>query len=212
MRTVRHLIVCEGESERGYIQQLQGFLDRERVPEGAFEPPLRLFSPEYAIARSGRFADLRRCYTRARKQNRNESIQIWADFDLYHRNTHECVTSYKEKPEGLPDFLFSFHNFEDFLALHWDGDRFEAWLRFGGKGHFREPLHEGGYLPEIRAILPEYKKGELPIDFFSWSSLRNLKRNLSCQPTFNPHDLPNPRSFAGFLVDEIGRAYPGLLD
>jgi hypothetical protein len=211
MPCVRHIIVCEGESEWGYLQTLQGFLDQQPLLDGTFESPLRLITPRNAIAKSGRFADLKRCHVETRRQNKNTSIQIWTDFDLYHRNLNGCATSYLGKARGLPDFLFSFHNFEDFLALHWEGDRFESWLRFGRSGHFETPLHAVGYLPEFQRIFPNYSKAELPLGFIGWPSLRNLKCNLARQPSSNPHNLPNLQSFAGFLVGEIERAYPGRL-
>ncbi len=34
--------------------------------------------------------------------------------------------SYMGKPVGIPDFAFSFHNFEDLLVLHMDDDAIHA--------------------------------------------------------------------------------------
>jgi hypothetical protein len=211
MSCVRHLIVCEGESEWAYLQRLQGFLDQQTLPEGAFETPLRLVSPPTLIARSGKFGDLKARHGEARRENRKASIQIWTDFDLYHRDDHRCATSYRNKPAGLPDFLFSFHNFEDFLALHCDGDQFDTWLAFGRKGHFAVPWHAEGYLPEFEKSFPGYAKGQIPVDFINWRSLTNLKRHLPHQPTSNPEGVPGIRSFAEFLVCELEQAYPGSL-
>lgn len=216
MPTTRHIIVCEGESEWAYLQRLQGFLDEQELPPDTFETPLRFISPERAIAKGGTFGKLRSHYNKTRKSNAKASIQIWADFDLYHRNDKHCADHYAAKTSGIPDFLFSFHNFEDFFALHFDGQELAQWLRFGGSAgqrHFTTPLHSDGYLPEIKRIFPGYAKGGLPADFVSWASLRNLKANLGHQPSSsNPHSLQGIRSFAEFLICEIERAYPGCLD
>lgn len=215
MPVTRHIIVCEGESEWAYLQRLQAFLDDQEVPPGVFETPLRFIGPEHAVTKTGSFGKIQSTYKKIRTANRGRSIQIWADFDLYHRNQYNCATHYAAKAAGIPDFFFSFHNFEDFFALHFDGTAWAEWLKFGGnsgKRHFTSPLHSDGYLPEIERIFPGYAKGGLPADFVSWASLRNLKANLGHQPsTSNPHNLQGIRSFAEFLIREIEHAYPGSL-
>ena len=216
MTIKRHLIVCEGESEWGYLQRLQAFLDGQEVPPGAFEAPLRFIGPTHAIAKNGAFGKIKRTYNQTRKDNKTASIQVWADFDLYRRNDNQSGDLYAAKTAGIPDFLFSFHNFEDFFALHHDGTALAEWLRFGGLAglnHFTNPLHSSGYLPEIERIFPGYAKRGLPADFVSWESLRNLKANLSHQPLASiPHNLQNVRGFAEFLIREIEAAYPFVLD
>lgn len=216
MPTTRHIIVCEGESEWAYLQRLQGFLDDQELPPNTFETPLQFIAPARIIAKGGSFGKLKSHYNKTRKSNSKASIQIWADFDLYHRNDYQCATHYAAKTAGIPDFLFSFHNFEDFFALHFEGDVLAEWINFGspmGHRHFTTPLHSDGYLPEIKRIFPGYEKGGLPADFVSWASLRNLKSNLGHQPSnSNPHNLQGIPSFAEFLIREIERAYPGKLD
>ena len=216
MPTTRHIIVCEGESEWAYLQRLQGFLDDLELPPDTFETPLQLIAPERVIVKGGTYGKLKNRYNRMRVENRQLSIQIWADFDLYHRNDKHCAEHYAAKTSGIPDFLFSFHNFEDFFALHFDGPELEAWLHYGssaGRRHFSAPLHARDYEPEIKSIFPGYAKGGLPADFVSWASLRNLKANLGHQPSSsNPHNLLGIRRFAEFLISEIERVYPGSLD
>jgi hypothetical protein len=213
MPTKRHIIVCEGESEWTYLQRLQGFLDDQELPSNTFETPLRFIAPERVIVKNGSFGAIKRRYNQTRRENRTSSIQIWADFDLYHRDDQNCAAHYAAKAAGIPDFLFSFHNFEDFFALHFDGATLNAWLHYGGptgRSHFTAPLHARDYVPEIERIFPDYKKGGLPADFVSWASLKNLKANLVHQPSAsNPHRLQGIRSFAEFLVREIEHAYPG---
>ena len=212
MPCTRHLIVCEGESEWTYLQRLQSFLDQQPLADGAFEPPLRLIAPERVVVKNGTFGRLKSRYNKLRQQNRRSSIQIWTDFDRYHRNDKSCADQYAHKAAGIPDFLFSFHNFEDFYALHSDGAPFQEWRQFGWRGHFTTPLHAEGYLPEIQKIFPSYSKGDLPVDFINWDSLKNPKCNRVHCPRFNPHNLQGLASFADFLITELERAYPGSLD
>ena len=149
-----------------------------------------------------------------RRESKNTDIQIWADFDLYHRNDKHCADHYAAKTDGIPDFHFSFHNFEDFYALHFDGLALAQWLEYGsaaGRGHFITPLHSKNYMPEIERIFPGYQKGGLPADFVSWASLRKLKSNLGLQPKNNPNNLQGVRSFAEFLIEQVDRAYPEKL-
>lgn len=214
MSCKRYLIVCEGESEWAYLQRLQSFLDQQPISEGKFEPPLRFVTPYRAIAKGGRFFTLKKNFSSIRKQNKKIPIQIWADFDLYHRNDLKCAEHYSAKSAGIPDFLFSFHNFEDFFALHFESTQLHEWLHFGGPAghrHFTTPLHAKGYLPEIQRIFPSYAKGGLPANFVNWASLKNLKANLGHQPTSNPQNLQAVHSFAEFLIREIEDAFPGAL-
>jgi hypothetical protein len=215
MPTVRHIIVCEGESEWAYLQRLQSFIDDQEVPPGSFEAPLHFISPKSAIARTGSFGKLKTTYNKYRMANGKRcSIQIWSDFDVYNRNDKHCAEHYAQKTTGIPDFLFSFHNFEDFYALHFDGQTLEEWLSYGGplsSNHFASPLHSSDYMPEVVRIFPGYKKGGLPPDFVSKASLQNLKNNLNLQPESNPHNLQGIHSFARFIIAQIEKAYPNLL-
>lgn len=209
MPSVRHIIVCEGESEHAYLQRLQSFLEPQTP-----DLPLVFSVPRSGIAGNGTFGVVKSAFNKTRRDNEKSSIQVWVDFDLYHRNDRDCAGEYAAKTSGIPDFLFSFHNFEDFLALHWSGAQLAEWLRYGssaGRNHFAAPLHADDYLPEIRRLFPDYQKGALSPDFISWASLQNLKANLHHQPSSNPHNLQGIRSFAAFLIQQIEQAYPGKL-
>ncbi|MDX2111679.1 MAG: hypothetical protein SFY80_15715 [Verrucomicrobiota bacterium] len=187
MACVRYIIVCEGESEWTYIRRLQSFLDQQPLDNNVFETPLRLIAPQQAIAKGGRFGTLKKQYNSTRKANKpTTSIRIWADFDLYHRNDKAAADHYAKKPVGIPDFHFSFHNFEDFYALHLDDEPFQQWLHYGNQGHFTQPLHSLAYLPQFQTLVAEYRKGELPSDIITWTTLKNLKRNKTNQPSANP--------------------------
>ena len=92
MPCVRHLIVCEGESEYAYLRRLQSFLDAQPLPDGASLTPIIFIGPRQAVAKTGAFGKIKGAFSKIRGENeRAPSIQIWADFDLYHRNYQHCV-------------------------------------------------------------------------------------------------------------------------
>ncbi len=210
MPTVRHVIVCEGYSERAYIQGLQAFLDKLPAAPDVWSVPLKFFTKDEYVAGNGHYVQLEKHFLKAKKENRNTKISIWADFDLYHRDVDGCSRLYINKGQSLPDFYFSFHNFEDFLALHLDEEDFQSWLRFGSAGHFESPCRSEACLEWARKIIKGYQKGSIPPGFVSESSLRNLKANLARQPRSNPYGLQGI-GFAEFIVGEIDRFHPDVL-
>jgi hypothetical protein len=211
MPCVRYIFVCEGESEWVYLRRLQSFLDQQPVTAGHFETPLRLIAPSNAVAKGGSFKTLARQFRGVRRENKRSDIKVWADFDLYHRNNNSCADLYRGKTAGIPAFHFSFHNFEDFYALHLDEPQHQAWLAFGQQGHFVQPLHSDGYFPAFTQIAVGYAKGAIRPDFISWESLANLKHNKANRPTSNPQNLAGIQCFAEFLVGAIDQAFPGKL-
>ena len=209
MPTRRHIIVCEGESEWAYLQQLQSFLEKLPTADSGYDVALKFICPKTHIAQDGKFSRLKATYAKAKKDNRNKSIKIWADFDLYHRNDKKNADAYLKG--GLPDFFFSFHNFEDFLALHLEDAAFAMWVSFGAKSHFTAPLHSEEHYPWFQKLLPGYQKGSMPDQFITTESLRRLQKNKASQPISNPHGFLNTQSFADFLMTEIEACYPQLL-
>ncbi len=211
MPTVRHIFVCEGYSERAYIRSLQAFLDKLPVGGDAWGAPLGFIAPNDCVADGGHYTQLRKCYLKVKKRNRNVPVHTWTDFDLFHRDDGGCSRRYAGKGRSLPDFHFSFHNFEDFLALHLDGEELQTWLRFGSEGHFDSPQSGDDCFEWACSVFKGYRKGELPLDFISAQSLRNLKANLHLQPRSNPRDLQGIKSFAEFIIGEVERFHPDIL-
>ena len=210
MATTRHIFVCEGSSERTYLLRLQSFLEKLPATNDDACPRLMFLSAERHIAGSGYFGNLKAKYALAHRENRNSSIQIWTDFDLYHRNDGKSSELYANK-QGLPDFLFSFHNFEDFIALHTSGDELREWLSLGNEGYFENPAPSTEHSELIKKMVKGYKKGSLPADFVTKERLMNLKANLSFQPKSNPHRLQNIGKFADFLIGQLERHHPEVL-
>jgi len=211
MPITRHIIIHEGLSERAYLQALQSFLEKQ--PLDGWKIPLRFIFPKNARVGNGKCANVLSTYRNVYKENKRESsIQILVDFDTYHRNDQNNQETYQNKPAKIPDFLFSFHNFEDFLALHFETARFESWKQaMQVQNHFQSPLHKGNHLSVFKTFLPSYDKGSLPVDFLTRHALQNLKKNKNALP-ISPHPaFPRAHSFADFLINEIDSIYPSLL-
>ena len=100
------IVLCEGISEFNYIQNLNRILCNPNTGSAAFKP--------YTI-NTGRFSQIRQKFNQVKKDNKNCSVQIWVDKDLYINNS-EFKKLYLNKGK-MPDFLFSIMNFEDFLML-----------------------------------------------------------------------------------------------
>lgn len=150
-------------------------------------------------------------YKKQRRKNKRTKIEIWVDYDIYQRNDNDCMDQYRLKARGIPDFRFSYHNFEDFLVLHMEDEKVRKWsesVRLSG--HLTTPLHSKEYAEIFECIVTGYKKGDLSPDFISKESLLRFKQNIQ-----NPI-IPAPvevcfGNFATFLIDQIDEAYPGLL-
>jgi hypothetical protein len=211
-----YIMVCEGYSERAYLQRLQSFLESQTR---SFEVPLR-FIPKLPETSDGDengggfYWNVSSCYKQQRKENKKSKIEVWVDDDIYIRQDSAAErknrTSYLGKPAGIPDFLFSFHNFEDFLVLHLDEDAKQRWHAAFDSLHIAQPLHSTDYLSRYEAVIPGYQKGALSPDFITRESLSRLKANLERPLVQAPADN-RFRSFAHFLITQIDAAFPGLL-
>lgn len=136
------------------------------------------------------------------------------DDDIYVRQDSAAErrnrASYMSKTAGIPDFVFSFHNFEDFLALHLDDAALQHWHTSFDPAHVAKPLHSVDYLPLYESVIQGYRKGDLSPDFITKDSLLRLKTNLA-RPLVPAPAEPGFRSFANFLIGQIDAAFPDLL-
>lgn len=210
------IMVCEGRSERAYLQRLQSFLDDQTE---CWPVPLQ-FIPRLPVGGDGSeqgggyYANILKCFKSERNKNRKSMIEVWVDDDIYIRGDSERErknrASYLEKPECIPDFRFSFHNFEDFLALHLDDAAIQRWHTAFDPAHAARPLHARDYLPRFEAVFPSYRKGDVSPDFITRDSLSRLKANLASPLVAAPFG-PSFCSFAHFLIEQIDAAFPSLL-
>ena len=216
-----YLVVCEGASEANYLQNLNRLLATLPPPEGLLACPVRFNLPkldeascdkksEYAgrCVGNGFYSSLLKAWKKTVKDNRGTDILIWCDCDLYSRNDKDCYTNYIAKSKHIPDFHFSFQNFEDFIAMHFDDDAFHGWLDEMSKiRHWGNPLHSDDYLPLFQRHFPDYAKGSLPDDWLSLQKLNNMRRHIAEVHSLNLNPIPNFLLFAEFLSKTLHRFY-----
>jgi hypothetical protein len=169
------IVICEGESERAYLQELNEYLREQYV---SLVPKL---------AGTGYFNEVVRKYKEECKRNKGNKknfyeYYIWVDKDIYERNEQKNMTKFNDlKYENIVDkFRFNIFNFEDFLMLHYSRDKILEYQKKCEKhNHFRSPMKEKEYLPLFKETCDEnYEKGSLPKGFeISEESLKRLSKN-----------------------------------
>jgi hypothetical protein len=210
MQSGHYIIICEGASEYAYLQQAQQLIREIPLKDYAFEPPFKLIPFRQNGANGGHFNSLKKRFAEAKRANRNSPIHIWADFDVYHRNDSRCAQDYANKSQGIPDFHFSLHNFEDFLALHFKKELLAEWIAWGERSHFNNPLATDDGASLIAKLMLGYQKGSLESGFVTIERLKILKENLSLQPNSNPYELNGIGKFADFLIGQLERHHPEI--
>lgn len=145
------VVICEGASENVYLQELNRFLRERRIP--------LVFAPK--VIGSGVYKAVANRYREVRRELRGAEIVIWVDMDLYMDSQKDL---YENKPDSVPDFLFSLMNFEDFLSLHMDRRTLMKWQEVCEEHrHFSEPMFSAVYLPLFKVTcFPHYRKGKMP--------------------------------------------------
>jgi len=167
------IVVCEGASERAYIQELNRYLEEEEIPLNVIPRP----------SNGGLYTLVVKKYREVRKNNRSTRIIIWVDWDRYQRNDNRDMDNYQSKPDDIPNFLFSYQNFEDFLCMHYDQSEMKKWWTSCiSRDHFTTPSHGKEYIPAFNTFIGRtYSKGEMPIhiDCHSLNNLRIHQRDTS---------------------------------
>ena len=160
-------IVCEGPSENAYIQEINRLFKEEEIPLTFIGRP----------SEGGHYKAVISKYKSEKDKNPRSDIRIWVDWDRYMRNDSKDMDHYKKKSSKIPNFLFSYMNFEDFLVLHLTRDKLNQWISSCiRRNHFKSPSKSNEYLDEFKHFIGGYSKGEIPIEI-SKASLENLKRN-----------------------------------
>lgn len=150
------IIVCEGNSENAYIQELNRFLDTNDYPFTFVSKPIR----------NGHYKPTTLKYKEVEKNNKRSNIFIWVDKDTYLRNDENDGDNYQHKPVRIPNFMFSHLNFEDFLVMHLDEGTVLKWQQICERHrHFEYPMHSAEYMPLLTSyIFPNYRKGQIPFE------------------------------------------------
>lgn len=138
------IIVCEGASEKAYIQELNRYLEEEDIPLHFIPRP----------SNGGQYSPVVKKYREVRKDNRTARILIWVDWDRYLRNDNADMDNYLKKPSDIPDFHFSYMNFEDFLSMHHEQSKMQKWwTSCVSRNHFTTPSHSNDYLPAFNDFI-----------------------------------------------------------
>ena len=193
-------IVCEGSSEVNYIVRLRGYLNE--VCEGWAQETLLI----PVNAGSGNYGVVESCIRREKRRQRSGTYMTWVDYDLYAKNVKSCMKQYQERKKDIKAFYFSFHNFEDFLAMHFDAARYAQYMKsVMASGHCDCPLcgasHEKLFAPIYMDYTGEtYRKGMLSEGFIGKNGLSNLVHNMEHRG-IPPVISADSNDFAQWLVD-----------
>ena len=190
------LIICEGDSEYAYVQELNRYLNEQRsdmvlVPKNAG---------------GGYFTNIRQ-YCRALKTKRNGCTFVLADEDIYFRDDNHTGEQYEKEKDLVPPFVFQRWNFEEFLLLHCPREIVLEWIKTAElSGHLTAPKHSQEFLPLFQQFcenhkeslgfsLP-YEKGDMPFELTAGRIATLVANSAEFQ---HPHtdlvnilNLPNP--------------------
>ena len=200
-------VICEGSSEVNYIVRLKAYLA---------ELDLAWMMDTLLIpinAGSGNFHVIDQRIRAERKRQRHGNFMTWVDYDIYRRNDNRCLDAYLRRRKNLGAFYFSFHNFEDFLALHFDDVRYGRYCEVVAKaGHVDMPLHGAEYGGLFDPIYLDftgepYRKGMLSYGFVGKEGLENLIRHMKNR-AIGPVGESEYGDFAMWLVEFLERHSP----
>lgn len=171
-----YIIVCEGFSEKAYLQELNRYLDDNNYPFTFVAKPIK----------NGHFVPAKIKYNEVRQQNHKDKIYIWVDNDTYIRNDEGDREKYNKKPKNIPDFLFNYNNFEDFLTMHMPDDILAKWQEICRKNkHFESPLHATSYMPLYKGnVLHYYEKANMPFPITTELLTQALKNQKNASVLF----------------------------
>lgn len=185
-------VVCEGDSEAAFLQEFNKYLQNKEIK-------LRFIISNVG---TGHYNKVKKKYNEVRKKNRHAKfIAIWVDKDIYLRNEQGNFTKYSKKGD-IPDFRFTYMNYEDFLTLHYD-KKLRKWTEIcNSKNHFRKPMHKKEYMPLFtKYIYPNYEKGSLPFDLNPENIKTLFKNNRKAEN--NPNAIHC--EFISFLDDLLAK-------
>lgn len=188
-------VICEGKSECNYLQAINRLLREAGIG-------LVLKAQD---AGGGMYKKVEKAYKQCVRDERHAVAWIWVDSDLYKRNDNECMTAYNNKPKGIPDFLFSVYNFEDFLILHLPDDKVAKWISICKADHLSIPLHSDQHTTKLADFFPDYKKGKLPSELSELSEKHVEQAILHSRDTGIPFSCNFIETLAQYIMKEFPR-------
>lgn len=158
------IILCEGESERTYVQMINKLFKFKDTSCVVFKA---------VCVQCGYWDKLQKAYKKACKDNPKCSIFSFIDHDIYLRESDmdrngKYFNLLNDDNIIAKSVLFSHMNFEDVLMLHLDKKILKDWIDvMNAYNHFNAPLFAKEYVP-IFDNFCNVHKDELPDN---WSSL-----------------------------------------
>lgn len=190
------IILCEGESEYAYIQELNRFLRENEYN--------LVFFPVYPPIGTGFYSNINERFKEQHKKNPRTPIKILLDDDIYVRSENAREQDNTSKLATCPykeEFLFNTHNFEDFLMLHCDDETLNQWLtKCIEHNHENVPMHSEEYEPLVNDFFPGYAKGSFPFSAITQGMLDNLFRHNEDSSIFIKSD------FASYLKELLNNS------
>lgn len=152
-------VVCEGSSDAKYLLWLSGFFKNNNIP--LVLQPHSVGTGDFSSVK----AKYKNVFRKASQDGSKPEVIIWMDKDIYLRNDRRNGIKYKQKT-NLPDFRFSYMNYEDFLTLH-DDELLGRWTAVcHQENHFSIPMKAERYERLFKAhVFSGYQKGSLPEEF-----------------------------------------------
>lgn len=223
----RIIFVCEGKTDCAYLHALQRFVENDIPIDVYGEPRLRFIpEPDPFGSGTGKYDTIIKKYNEVVEDFEPDLVNIWVDADIYIRNEELDsntgrfnFTEYQNRPSNIPVFHFSYHNFEDFLALHYEETVFNVWKQTvlyavshnTSRSHSEYPLIRSEHAPLFQKVLPRYSKRR-PLSLeITIERLANLRRNLRDTDVQAMVSLQPGISFASYLLDVFDEAYPRLI-
>lgn len=199
-------IICEGSSEANYIARLNAYLNDV---DYTWSFDNRIVAVNCG---SGILPEVEKCLRREYANQRKDNRLVWVDYDLYSpaRTEKSWHKDYVRRIPGGRAFYFSFHNFEDFLALHFDDSAYAKYAEIVLRsGHAAKPLHGREYAALFNPIYSEftgedYRKGMLSDGFVCRENLCNMIRHLENR-AISPVVDPAHEDFAKWLAEYLTR-------
>ena len=198
-------ILCEGNSEVGYITKLNKFLDdndydftlQSENLHGCFQSKTDTEKNAYSKISKIVKKDLL-------SKSKKGLFIIWLDDDVFKRgelkkDILESRLKNFNSTHKTVKIIYSYENFEDFLSMHLEQKLFEQWEKIClEQNHFETLMISTVYEPLIRTIIEKYSKEKLSSEIhIDIDTIKILKERQSNKNFHAKCDLIN------FIVDKL---------
>lgn len=179
-------ILCEGDSEVGYITKLNKFLDN-----GNYNFIFHSNNLHGCLkSKTSPYSKIVSNFEEFSKGIKGQFL-IWLDEDMFKRGQlKENILKNKLKKfisiHRKVEIIYSTQNFEDFLSMHLEQELFEKWEEICLKqNHFNNPMISTVYEPLMKTIIKDYSKGKLPSEIYIDDSIIERLKNRQDDKNFH---------------------------